>query len=274
MSTTVSYQENIYKTLSTAIITNNKIVQTNKWISHTKITNSWSEAELQAHLRSGRITMRESSTPGVYEYKDNQDLSSIKTIDKQKSLKGSQKTQVGEDEVAEFQALYDSCVLGLTDNSFEVGEFAWTETVSSLALVQPLCKAKAKACPKGKGKGGTPQEPAEELDEEAAETACLSKGKACLALLGKTLLALEIHAAAVRKSLFMTKTLKDKYAAMASDLQSHLDKIKKGIMTDKHITATMPAFKQDLTNAVLAVKVCQDFIRQHKSFGAPSHKGE
>ena len=125
----VSYQENIYKTLSTAIITNNKIVQTNKWISHTKITNSWSEAELQAHLRSGRITMRESTTPGVYEYKDNQDLSSIKTIDKQKSLKGSQKTQVGEDEVAEFQALYDSCVLGLTDNSFEVGEFAWTETI-------------------------------------------------------------------------------------------------------------------------------------------------
>lgn len=274
MSTMVSYQENIYKTLSTAIITNNKIVQTNKWISHTKITNSWSEAELQAHLRSGRITMRESTTPGVYEYKDNQDLSSIKTIDKQKSLTGSQKTQVGEEEVAEFQALYDSCVLGLTDNSFEVGEFAWTETVSSLALVQPVGKAKAKAGPKGKGKGGTPQEPAEELDEEAAETACLSKGKACLSLLGKTLLALEMHAAAVRKSLFMTKTLKDKYAAMASDLQSHLDKIKKGIMTDKHITATMPAFKQDLTNAVLAVKVCQDFIRQHKSFGAPSHKGE
>ena len=98
MSTTVSYQENIYKTLSTAITTNNKIVQTNKWISHTKITNSWSEAELQAHLRSGRITMRESTTPGVYEYKDNQDITGTKTIDKQKNLKGSQRAQVDDEE--------------------------------------------------------------------------------------------------------------------------------------------------------------------------------
>ncbi len=85
---------------------------------------------IQAHITSGRISERESSTAGVWEYMDNGNIERSKIIKKQKEVQRKQEIiQDPSGEVQDdFDCLFDGSILGLTDASFStLGQGAWDE---------------------------------------------------------------------------------------------------------------------------------------------------
>ena len=60
------------------------MMKTEKWLPELQMKTFFGEDEFNAHLNSGRVSWRECSTPGVYEYMDNQNYESNKKFKKEK----------------------------------------------------------------------------------------------------------------------------------------------------------------------------------------------
>ena len=82
----------VFTSLTHKVTGGQKITKKDTWVSWKKISETWSEEEIELHLNTGRIVTRECpDTPGVYEYKDTNDVTMEKTLDRAKVFDQSSK---------------------------------------------------------------------------------------------------------------------------------------------------------------------------------------
>ena len=71
-----------------------------KWLSHKEISSKFDEEELERHITSGRVLWREDPlTKGVWQYKDQGDVSRTTTVHRGKNLSWQQEWEPQEEQV-------------------------------------------------------------------------------------------------------------------------------------------------------------------------------
>ena len=266
----------IYRTVSATIRGEHSVNKAEKWVSWKALSNVFTDEEITAHLKSGRISERESvDTAGVWEYMDNKDITVTKGVRKIKETSGKQEIEVSEEETELFKSLYDSCVLGLSDRSLAI-EGIWdfgTGKGGSGKGGKLSILSGGKGGKGGKGGEGPPG-PTPKPDV-TAETAA-ARGKMCVSLLQKTSLALAEDMVRVKKTSYWNKTLGLQFQSHSQELKSYTDKVTtKLLKADFGNQAGFEQFKQLLAKAVVAVKAAQEFKAEHKKISSSgSTKGE
>ena len=266
----------VYRTVSATIRGEHAVNKAEKWVSWKALSNVFTDEEITAHLKSGRISERESvDTPGVWEYMDNKDITVTKGVRKIKETSGKQEIEVSEEETELFRSLYDSCVLGLADKSLAIeGIWDFGSGKSGSGKGGKLAILSGGKGGKG-GKGGEgPPAPTPKPDV-TAETAA-ARGKLCVSLLQKTSLALAEDMVNVKKTTYWNKHLQMQFQSYSQELKGYTDKVTvKLLKTDFGNQAGLEQFKQLLAKAVVAVKAVQEFKAGHKKIStSASTKGE
>lgn len=268
----------IFKTLTSSVTAGRKLEKTEEWISWTEMSTRWTDDEITAHIHSGRIIERESSTPGVFEYYDQKKMRLTHTVDKSKTLAGKQETELGDEETEQFQLLFDNVVLGLTDKAFELGDYAWSETTArskgggkvgkgGLQLAKAAAKSSA-------GKGGKaaakaveedPQKP--QPDQKDPAEVAMAKGKQCLAILDKKIVALEEDMAQVKKTKYWNKNLHTEFKDLLIKLEGSKTTLKKAVVSEGP-KKNLEGFKLMLATACISIQACSEFVKEHKAFSS------
>ena len=126
----------VYRRNSACVQATQTFSKNDTWASELKMLKRWTPFELEAHLNSGRIIARECPhTPGVWEYKDLHDVSSTRTVAKNRETMATMESEFApedDEELGQFKSFFDS-IQG-TDN--------------------PAVDEGWRMGPKGKGKGG------------------------------------------------------------------------------------------------------------------------
>lgn len=127
----------IFKNITKNIQAEQTLRKKEKWESMKSMSMRFDQEEIELHIKSGRISERESlTTPGVWEYKDNGDLEVERVVKKGKVLARQQNCEADSED--DFSSLFDGTMMGLTNQSISgLGLEAWTEGTGT----------------KGKGKG-------------------------------------------------------------------------------------------------------------------------
>ena len=69
-----------YASMTSTVSASQSVRKVEKWMTQKEADNKWTEAEQEAHLHSGRLVCRETSSSGVWEYLDTQDVEIIKQL--------------------------------------------------------------------------------------------------------------------------------------------------------------------------------------------------
>lgn len=96
--------------LTASVASSRTQTKTETWVSHKMAFDMYGD-DLEWHIQSGRILRRECAlTPGCFEFMDTQDIKTIKTIQKAKTLTYGQETALeGEDPFDQiFAGIYDA----------------------------------------------------------------------------------------------------------------------------------------------------------------------
>ena len=232
-------------------------LQREKWVSWKKLLEEWTEDEIWAHLNSGRIRGRESSTWGVWEYTDTQDVEKLKAWKGNSWKQGMEYQPTSDDEMC-FQEQWSrpsTSLLQRLDNSGHV-------------LEKDKGKGKGKGRGKGKGKGGDGMQPIKdreaasekETDEEDPEEAmkeALKKAKRARDMTGGQIQDLED--ALVKASSMLTKQGKQKGLGQQQELTS-LAKRLKDVCAKQHLG--LPALKELLVEVTKANKAAKDHVKE------------
>ncbi len=114
----------VYRRNSACIQTTQTFSKNDTWVSELKMLQSWTCSELEAHLNSGRIISRECPhTPGVWEYKDLHDVSSTKTVAKNRETMATMESEFhpeDDEEMSQFKSFFDS-IQGTDNPAVEEG---------------------------------------------------------------------------------------------------------------------------------------------------------
>ena len=114
----------VYRRNSACIQTTQTFSKNDTWVSELKMLQSWTCSELEAHLNSGRIISRECPhTPGVWEYKDLHDVSSTKTVAKNRETMATMESEFhpeDDEELSQFKSFFDS-IQGTDNPAVEEG---------------------------------------------------------------------------------------------------------------------------------------------------------
>jgi hypothetical protein len=264
----------LYMQLVASVKTCQTLEKTERWESWKSMENKFDAGEIELHLKSGRIATRESSTPGVWEYMDNGDMTFKKTIQKGKEVQQQQSANYIEDDLDTFKDLFDGTIMGLTGHSFQMGELAWDEGSSlkgkgkGKGLVNLTIMGKGKA----KGQHGGQQVAVSVIEDQPAADpmeAGLIKAKQCLLLMDKTIMCLEEDHANFRMSKYYNAAVKKEFSKITEDLEAEKAKLKKVVLNKAKLTVEQ--LKVDLAKAVMKVKAAQEFVKEHKNLaGAAS----
>ena len=238
-------------------------LQREKWVSWKKLLEEWTEDEIWAHLDSGRIRGRESSTWGVWEYTDTQDVEKLK-----KAFKGNTwKQGMGYQPTSEDELVFQE---------------QWSKPASSmLQRLDNTGHALQKGNEKGKGKGkgkkdkgkagdGLPaikdkEEGASEKEEGNSEKEdpdeamkdAMKKAKRARDMTGGQIQDLED--ALVKASTMLTKQGKQKGFGQQQELTS-LAKRLKDVCAKQHLG--LPALKELLVEVTKANKAAKDHVKE------------
>ena len=102
----------VYRRNSTCVQATQTFSRTDTWTSELDLLRKWTASELDAHLNSGRIVSRECPhTPGVWEYKDLHDVSSTKTVAKNRETMATMESEFhpeDDEELGQFKSFFDS----------------------------------------------------------------------------------------------------------------------------------------------------------------------
>jgi hypothetical protein len=114
----------VYRRNSACIQATQTFSKNDTWVSELKMLQSWTCSELEAHLNSGRIISRECPhTPGVWEYKDLHDVSSTKTVAKNRETMATMESEFhpeDDEEMSQFKSFFDS-IQGTDNPAVEEG---------------------------------------------------------------------------------------------------------------------------------------------------------
>lgn len=260
----------IFKTVTASLGTKSTVMQASKWVGYSKLLQDWTDTEIEAHLKSGRFASKEDpDTPGVWIYKDQKDISQLKQIEKTKRITGAQQQEIEDEEVDVFQALYDSCCLGLSEQSFEMGNEAWSfGTIAGKGGKGKGKHVEIRDMPfvQGGSQKGSGQGKGKAAVEITLETAN-SKGKQALNLVQKTALTLEEDRAKVKASSYWNKKIGAQFSSHESDLEDFAKNLKKALVSEMY-ASNMEAFKKLLASAVMCVKGFNDFKKEHANISS------
>ena len=102
----------VYRRNSTCVQARQTFSRNDTWTSELELLRKWTASELDAHLNSGRIVSRECPhTPGVWEYKDLHDVSSTKTVAKNRETMATMESEFqpeDDEELGQFKSFFDS----------------------------------------------------------------------------------------------------------------------------------------------------------------------
>ena len=63
-----------------AVSCTQQVTKREKWLTQLEVNAKWTEDEQTAHIDSGRLSWRETTSKGVFEFMDNQDLETLRTM--------------------------------------------------------------------------------------------------------------------------------------------------------------------------------------------------
>ena len=63
-----------------AVSCTQQVTKREKWLTQLEVNAKWTEDEQTAHIDSGRLSWRETTSKGVFEFMDNQDLETLRTL--------------------------------------------------------------------------------------------------------------------------------------------------------------------------------------------------
>lgn len=114
----------VYRRNSACVQATQTFSRNDTWASELDMLRRWSVSELEAHLNSGRIVSRECPhTPGVWEYKDLHDVSSTKTVAKNRETMATMESEFhpeDDEELGQFKSFFDS-IQGTDNPAVEEG---------------------------------------------------------------------------------------------------------------------------------------------------------
>eukprot|EP00435_Cladocopium_sp_Y103_P062988 s684_g24.t1 len=131
------------------------------WMSEKQATDKFGWEELEMHCNSGRVVWRQDpSTPGVYQYKDLQDIQSSVEVSRGSRWQQGHEMEPGDEEQERFNHLYyqDAMNLGVDDIAGGKGK--------GFGKGQGSGKGKGKGKGKGFGKGNAQLAIKDKEDEE------------------------------------------------------------------------------------------------------------
>ena len=143
--------------------------QKEKWVSETKMVELFGQEEFYLHLDSGRISWRQDPwTPGVFNYKDNGDITRKTGVKKGKEYRAGQEYTAGAEDEEAWGSYYGY------DTQWHLHDWQSNGKGKSLTKGNSLTKGKGKNKSKQKGKGtsllaitdGSPGDEENEEDEE------------------------------------------------------------------------------------------------------------
>ena len=145
--------------------------QKEKWISEAKMMDRFGEEVFWLHVESGRVSWRADPwTPGVYEYRDNGDITREINVKKGRDFRAGQEYQANDEDAEAWGQFYGH------DNQWHLNDWQ-AKGKGKTATKGSLTKGKGKGNRKGKGKGKgsgmlalTDGNPEEEEDEEEKPT--------------------------------------------------------------------------------------------------------
>ena len=97
-----------FMNLSHAVAGKRSVQKCEQWLSEKQMQQKFSDEELQAHLTSGRVIYREDPmTRGVWQYKDQNDVTHMLEVDKTKTLTHGQDFDPDDEDQQLFDELFD-----------------------------------------------------------------------------------------------------------------------------------------------------------------------
>jgi hypothetical protein len=107
-----------FMNLEVSINSKNALTKVDQWQSEKQMLVKFTEDELQRHIASGRVLWRECpTTPEVWEYKDQHDISRLITVDKSKKVTEGQEWEPNSGQSELFSDLFDKDLDGLLADS-------------------------------------------------------------------------------------------------------------------------------------------------------------
>lgn len=153
----------VFTSLTHRVTGGQRITKKDNWVSWKKISETWTEEEIEMHLATGRIVTRECpDTAGVWEYKDTNEVTMEKTLDRAKVFDQSSKRDLNPEEKEKNEQEW-SQIWGAFGSSASFSDVSVFNSAMGMQ-VQPKGKGFAKG--KGKGSKGAWVEEVEE-DENA-----------------------------------------------------------------------------------------------------------
>ena len=114
----------VYRRSSACVQATQTFSRNDSWASEFDMLRKWSVSELEAHLNSGRIVSRGCPhTPGVWEYKALHDVSSTKTVAKNRETMATMESEFhpeDDEELGQFKSFFDS-IQGTDNPAVEEG---------------------------------------------------------------------------------------------------------------------------------------------------------
>ena len=131
----------MFSALTHSILATSKIEKKEIWESWKQIQDRFGDDAI-AHIHSGRLRSRESTTKGVWEYMDTENISETKAITKTKELKIAQEHEAAEADMEGFNLLFDSDMGG---SSFSSNTGMWAGASKGKGKGKPH-RVEAKEC--------------------------------------------------------------------------------------------------------------------------------
>ncbi|CAE7455722.1 unnamed protein product [Symbiodinium sp. CCMP2592] len=169
-----------------------KVKKKDAWESEKTMLTRWTEQELQAHLASGRVSWRQDpSTPGVWEYKDNQRIVRTSEGTRGATWESGVEGEQTPDNLEKFQQLYGDEAMAMPSSGMVSSSFKGPGKGGSKGSGKPALKGKPGQLALEDGKaddeGEEPSLEEQVAKAEAAVRKAMSQAHKCKTELEETL---------------------------------------------------------------------------------------
>ena len=235
--------------LTTTIGAEDSILKKDEWLSEKQMLTKFSEEEFHRHQESGRILWREDPlTKGVYQYKDQGDISRVKQVSKGKSLTQLQEFQPDQDTDELFTEMFDKDIEALLH-----------EQAMLTTSMKPKGKGLGKGDTSGKNKDTKPLAIEDKKSDEELLEEALSKARKMRELCTSCLYAYEDAERELKASKYYSTALKKDILATKEKMDVHCKQLKNCLVKK---TVSLEVVKQACVTAAAQVKHNQGQIKE------------
>lgn len=230
-----------------------------KWLSEKEALEKWGETDLNKHVESGRVTYRETTTWGVYEYCDTQVREKTTSAKHANQWVEAQEYQQNEDGEEEWETQMNKDLMSLL-NEFTPGKGKSSGKGKNSDKTPGKGKAGKGAGKTRRSKGGDRNTPLEDMPKEDQLPAAVVKLRKSRDILAHTLSNYEEALEKVKKTGCLSKTSMKEKETMQKLLGNTLEKVKQHLV--KGEKNKLQVLKNLLTEAVKVVKDAKDEAKE------------